>query len=37
LQKLHDCLDTLQPRVDLPEDIRAKAEIPLLRMLEQSR
>jgi len=37
LQKLHDCLETLQPQVDLPEDIRAKAEIPLLRMLEQSR
>jgi quinolinate synthase len=37
LQKLHDCLETLQPQVDLPEAIRAKAEIPLLRMLEQSR
>ncbi len=37
LQKLHDCLKNLSPTVELPEDIRARAEIPLLRMLEQSR
>ena len=37
LQKLHDCLDRLEPRVELPEDIRKRAEAPLLRMLEQSK
>ena len=37
LQKLHDCLEKLEPRVELPEEIRARAEVPLLRMLEQSR
>ncbi|WP_184021768.1 quinolinate synthase NadA [Haloferula luteola] len=37
LEKLHQCLDRLSPEVVLPEDIRAKAEAPLLRMLEQSK
>jgi len=37
LEKLHACLDRLQPQVELPEEIRARAEVPLLRMLEQSR
>ncbi|MEI6675770.1 MAG: quinolinate synthase NadA [Verrucomicrobiota bacterium] len=37
LQKLHDCLATLQPRVEMEECLRARAEAPLLRMLEQSR
>ncbi|HEY1120693.1 MAG TPA: quinolinate synthase NadA [Haloferula sp.] len=37
LQKLHDCLANLSPQVELPEDIRQRAEVPLLRMLEQSR
>jgi len=37
LQKLRDCLATLQPRVEMEESLRARAEIPLLRMLEQSR
>ena len=37
LQNLHDCLDLLEPRVELPEDIRKRAEAPLLRMLEQSK
>jgi quinolinate synthase len=37
LQKLRDCLANLAPRVELPEDIRVRAEAPLLRMLEQSR
>jgi quinolinate synthase len=37
LQKLRDCLDTLQPRVEMEESIRQRAEAPLLRMLEQSR
>ena len=37
LQKLHNCLKNLSPTVELPEDIRSRAEIPLLRMLEQSK
>lgn len=37
LQKLRDCLDTLQPRVEMEESLRLRAEKPLLRMLEQSK
>lgn len=37
MQKLRDCLDTLQPRVEMEESVRARAELPLLRMLEQSK
>ncbi|MCP5538117.1 MAG: quinolinate synthase NadA [Akkermansiaceae bacterium] len=37
LQKLHDCLDKLEPQVVLPENVRKRAEAPLLRMLEQSK
>ena len=37
LEKLHACLERLAPRVELPEDLRRRAEAPLLRMLEQSR
>lgn len=37
MEKLHDCLLNLQPRVELPEDIRKRAEAPILRMLELSR
>ena len=37
LEKLHDCLANLEPQVELPEDIRSRAEAPLLRMLEQSK
>jgi len=37
LEKLHSCLENLSPTVELPEDLRAKAETSLLRMLEQSR
>lgn len=37
LQKLHDCLLNLTPQVELPEDIRQRAEKPILRMLELSR
>ena len=37
LEKLRDCLDKLEPRVEMPEDIRKRAEAPLLRMLEQSK
>ncbi len=37
LQKLHDALRDLEPQVNLPEDIRARAEKPILRMLELSK
>jgi quinolinate synthase len=37
LQKLRDCLDRLSPRIEMEESLRARAEAPLLRMLEQSR
>ena len=37
LQKLHDCLFNLNPQVSLPEDIRKRAEKPILRMLELSK
>jgi quinolinate synthase len=33
LEKLRDCLDTLSPRIDLPEDIMLRARLPLDRML----
>ena len=37
LEKLRDCLENVSPQVNLPEDIRKRAEAPLLRMLEQSK
>ncbi len=37
MEKLMHCLRDLTPRVELPEPIRARAEKPLLRMLELSR
>lgn len=37
LQKLHDCLLNLSPAVEMPEDIRARAEAPIIKMLEQSK
>ena len=37
LQKLHDCLETLQPRVEMEESLRKRAEAPISRMLELSR
>ena len=37
LEKLHACLRDLSPEITMPEDIRAKAEAPILRMLELSR
>lgn len=37
LEKLHDCLLHLRPQVNLPEDIRKRAEKPILRMLDLSR
>jgi quinolinate synthase len=33
LEKLRDCLETLQPRIELPEDIIRRAAIPIERML----
>ena len=37
LEKLYRCLKDLSPRVEFPEDLRVKAEAPILRMLEWSR
>ena len=37
LEKLRDCLANLSPQVEMPEELRARAELPLLRMLEQSK
>jgi len=34
LEKLRDALDALQPEIVIPEDIRKRAEQPILRMLE---
>jgi quinolinate synthase len=36
LEKLHDCLLNLSPEILLPEPLRARAEIPIRRMLELS-
>lgn len=33
LEKLRDCLETLQPRIELPADIMERAKLPLERML----
>jgi quinolinate synthase len=33
LEKLRDCLETLEPRVELPDDIMERALVPLERML----
>jgi quinolinate synthase len=37
LEKLHHCLRDLQPRVEMEESLRQRAEAPILRMLEWSR
>ena len=37
LQKLRDCLAKLEPRIEMDESLRMRAELPLLRMLDQSR
>ena len=37
LEKLHACLDTLSPQVELAGEVRARAEVSLTRMLEQSK
>src|SRR3984893_7564373 len=34
LEKLRDALDTLHPEIVIPEDIRKRAEQPILRMLD---
>ena len=36
LEKLHDALLNLQPEITLPEPLRARAELPIRRMLELS-
>jgi quinolinate synthase len=36
LEKLRDCLATLEPQIQIPEDIRSKAERSVRRMLELS-
>ena len=37
LEKLHACLENLEPQIEIPEGIRRKAEAAVVRMLEQSR
>src|SRR5689334_9007298 len=37
LQKAYDALLNMEPEITLPESVRKKAEIPILRMLELSR
>jgi quinolinate synthase len=37
LEKLRDCLADLEPEIVLPESVRQRAELPILRMLELSR
>ena len=37
LEKLEACLRTLAPQIEIPEPIRARAELPLRRMLEWSK
>lgn len=37
LEKLHDCLRDLSPEIIVPEALRARAELPIRRMLEWSR
>ena len=37
IEKLHACLQTLEPRVELPADIIERASLPIQRMLDWSR
>lgn len=37
MEKLRNCLRDLSPQVEMHEDVRQRAELPLLRMLEQSK
>ena len=36
LEKVLDCLERLEPRIELPEDILKRARLPIERMLEIS-
>ena len=36
LEKLRDCLQKLEPRIELPADVMAQARVPIQRMLEWS-
>ena len=36
LEKLHDCLEKLDPEITMDEDLRTRAEAPIRRMLELS-
>jgi quinolinate synthase len=36
LEKLRDCLADLSPQIEIPEEIRSKAELSVRRMLELS-
>jgi quinolinate synthase len=37
IEKLHACLQTLEPQIELPADIIARARLPIQRMLDWSR
>jgi len=37
MAKLRDCLDDLSPTIEMDEELRRRAEAPILRMLEWSR
>ncbi|MCH1502715.1 MAG: quinolinate synthase NadA, partial [Verrucomicrobiales bacterium] len=37
MEKLHDCLLNLSPQVTMDEEVRKRAEEPILRMLEMSK
>ena len=37
LQKLHNCLNTLEPAIEMEENLRIKALLPMKKMLEMSR
>jgi quinolinate synthase len=37
LEKLHACLESLEPAIEIAEAVRARAELPIRRMLEWSR
>jgi quinolinate synthase len=36
LEKLHDCMADLSPRIELPRDVLDRARLPIERMLEIS-
>jgi quinolinate synthase len=37
LEKAYDALINMEPEITLPEELRARAELPILRMLELSK